>query len=366
MPWLPSSANSPATTSSIGISGRPTAGGSSPTCTCRPRGRRLRMELPQVTAAPRASRETCAPPPVSSRTAAGTSTAEPSSTCSAPKSPASCSAPGVTSTATTRAPAATATCTADSPTPPQPCTATHSPGRTCPTPVTARKAVAYRQPRLAAVPNAIPSGSATRLTSAASSATNSASEPQWVKPGCVWCAQTCPAPSRQGAQRPQAQTNGTVTRSPTAQFCTRSPTAATVPASSWPGTCGTATPGSCPHQACQSLRQMPLAPTWTTTPSGAGDGSGTERTVSGPPNSSNTSARTTQRLPRWGVQPTGYWTFLVVAGVLILVPGPDFAVVVRNTLAGGRPRGLWSATGVATSNAVQGTAAAAGLGALVL
>jgi threonine/homoserine/homoserine lactone efflux protein len=39
---------------------------------------------------------------------------------------------------------------------------------------------------------------------------------------------------------------------------------------------------------------------------------------------------------------------------------------VRNTLAGGRPRGLWSATGVATSNAVQGTAAAAGLGALVL
>jgi threonine/homoserine/homoserine lactone efflux protein len=66
------------------------------------------------------------------------------------------------------------------------------------------------------------------------------------------------------------------------------------------------------------------------------------------------------------VQSTGYWTFLVVAGVLILVPGPDFAVVVRNTLACGRARGLWSAAGVATSNAVQGTAAAAGLGALVL
>jgi threonine/homoserine/homoserine lactone efflux protein len=66
------------------------------------------------------------------------------------------------------------------------------------------------------------------------------------------------------------------------------------------------------------------------------------------------------------VQPTGYWTFLLVAGVLVLVPGPDFAVVVRNTLAGGRPRGLWSSAGVASSNAVQGTAAAAGLGALVL
>nr|WP_221203858.1 LysE family translocator [Modestobacter versicolor] len=57
---------------------------------------------------------------------------------------------------------------------------------------------------------------------------------------------------------------------------------------------------------------------------------------------------------------------MLVAAVLVAVPGPDFAVVVRNTLAGGRPRGLWCAVGVATSNAVQGTAAAAGLGALVL
>jgi arginine exporter protein ArgO len=62
----------------------------------------------------------------------------------------------------------------------------------------------------------------------------------------------------------------------------------------------------------------------------------------------------------------GYVTFLVFATLLILVPGPDFAVVVRNTLAGGRARGLWCALGVATSNAVQGTAAAAGLGAVVL
>src|SRR3954451_20666552 len=292
MPWLPSSASSPATTSSIGISGRPTAGGSSPTCTCRPRGRRLRIELPQVTAAPRASRETWTPPPVSSATAVGTSTVDPSSTCSAPNAAASSRAPGATSPATTRAPAATATWTADSPTPPQPCTATHSPGRTRPTPVTARNAVANRQPRLAAVANGIASGSATRLTSAASSTTYSASDPQWVNPGWVWCRHTCPAPSRHGPQRPQAQTKGTVTRSPTAQLRTPSPTAATVPANSCPGTCGTTTSGSCPDQACQSLRQMPLAPTRTTTPSRAGDGSSTERTVSGPPNSSNTSART--------------------------------------------------------------------------
>ena len=62
----------------------------------------------------------------------------------------------------------------------------------------------------------------------------------------------------------------------------------------------------------------------------------------------------------------GYATFLVFAAVLVLVPGPDLAVVVRNTLAGGRPRGLWSASGVASAAAVQGAAAAAGLGAFVL
>jgi len=73
-----------------------------------------------------------------------------------------------------------------------------------------------------------------------------------------------------------------------------------------------------------------------------------------------------QRLPRWVVQSTGYWGFLTVAVLLVLVPRADTAVLVRTTLAGGRGRGLWCAAGVATSNAVQGTAAAAGLGALVL
>lgn len=61
-----------------------------------------------------------------------------------------------------------------------------------------------------------------------------------------------------------------------------------------------------------------------------------------------------------------YGSFLVFAAVLVLVPGPDFAVVTRNTLAAGRRRGSWSAVGVASSNAVQGVAAAAGLGALVV
>ncbi|MGY1839239.1 MULTISPECIES: LysE family translocator [unclassified Modestobacter] len=62
---------------------------------------------------------------------------------------------------------------------------------------------------------------------------------------------------------------------------------------------------------------------------------------------------------------TAYGSFLTLAVVLVLVPGPDFAVVTRNALAAGRRRGAWSAVGVSSSNAVQGIAAAAGLGAVI-
>lgn len=61
-----------------------------------------------------------------------------------------------------------------------------------------------------------------------------------------------------------------------------------------------------------------------------------------------------------------YGSFLVLAIALVLVPGQDFAVVTRNTLAAGRRRGWWSAVGVACSNGVQGTVAAAGLGAVIV
>jgi threonine/homoserine/homoserine lactone efflux protein len=63
---------------------------------------------------------------------------------------------------------------------------------------------------------------------------------------------------------------------------------------------------------------------------------------------------------------SSYWSFLAFAVVLVLVPGPDFAVVTKNTLAAGRWRGAWSAGGVASSNAVQGAAAATGLGAVIV
>ncbi|WP_448613929.1 LysE family translocator [Modestobacter sp. URMC 112] len=63
---------------------------------------------------------------------------------------------------------------------------------------------------------------------------------------------------------------------------------------------------------------------------------------------------------------SAYVSFLVFAGVLTLVPGPDVAVVTRNTLSAGRRRGWWSAAGVASACAVQGAVAAAGLGAVLL
>jgi threonine/homoserine/homoserine lactone efflux protein len=67
-----------------------------------------------------------------------------------------------------------------------------------------------------------------------------------------------------------------------------------------------------------------------------------------------------------GVTWSSYGEFLAFAIVLIVVPGPDFAVVTKNTLVGGRSRGRWTAFGVAASAAVQGSAAAAGLSALVV
>jgi threonine/homoserine/homoserine lactone efflux protein len=63
---------------------------------------------------------------------------------------------------------------------------------------------------------------------------------------------------------------------------------------------------------------------------------------------------------------SAYASFLVFAAVLTLVPGPDFAVVTRNTLSAGRRRGWWSALGVSSACAVQGAVAAAGLGAVLL
>jgi threonine/homoserine/homoserine lactone efflux protein len=61
-----------------------------------------------------------------------------------------------------------------------------------------------------------------------------------------------------------------------------------------------------------------------------------------------------------------YLAFVAVAMLLVLVPGADFAVVTRNTLAGGRSQGWATAFGIAASCAIQGIAAVVGLGALIV
>jgi threonine/homoserine/homoserine lactone efflux protein len=63
---------------------------------------------------------------------------------------------------------------------------------------------------------------------------------------------------------------------------------------------------------------------------------------------------------------SSYVSFLAFAATLVLVPGADFTVIVRNTLTGGVRRGQWGAAGVASSNALQGSIAVAGLGAIIV
>ncbi|MGZ8179093.1 LysE family translocator [Williamsia sp. SKLECPSW1] len=62
----------------------------------------------------------------------------------------------------------------------------------------------------------------------------------------------------------------------------------------------------------------------------------------------------------------GYAMFLGFAVVLTLIPGPDTAVSIANTLAGGRSRGLSAVVGIGVANLVQSIAAAAGLSVLVV
>ncbi len=60
-----------------------------------------------------------------------------------------------------------------------------------------------------------------------------------------------------------------------------------------------------------------------------------------------------------------YGAYLLIVVVLVLVPGPDTFVLLRSSLTGGRRAGLLTTAGVFTGNAVQGSAAAFGLGVLL-
>ena len=57
--------------------------------------------------------------------------------------------------------------------------------------------------------------------------------------------------------------------------------------------------------------------------------------------------------------------FLGIAAIVIVVPGPDTALTVRNTLFGGRARGLATSLGVTTGLVVWTLTASAGVAAIV-
>lgn len=63
---------------------------------------------------------------------------------------------------------------------------------------------------------------------------------------------------------------------------------------------------------------------------------------------------------------TTYLTFVTVALVVVLIPGADFAITMRNTLVGGKAQGWATALGISAACAVQGIAAVLGLGALIV
>jgi threonine/homoserine/homoserine lactone efflux protein len=58
--------------------------------------------------------------------------------------------------------------------------------------------------------------------------------------------------------------------------------------------------------------------------------------------------------------------FLAVAIVVIVAPGPDFALTVRNTIARGRRAGVLTGAGIVSSQLVWAVATAAGLAALLV
>ncbi|WP_424184310.1 LysE family translocator [Actinokineospora sp. G85] len=60
------------------------------------------------------------------------------------------------------------------------------------------------------------------------------------------------------------------------------------------------------------------------------------------------------------------WEFLVVVLAVVIVPGADFVVTLRNTVAGGPGAGAATVVGVATASLIQGTLASVGLGTLIV
>ncbi|ANN15550.1 lysine transporter LysE [Amycolatopsis orientalis] len=62
---------------------------------------------------------------------------------------------------------------------------------------------------------------------------------------------------------------------------------------------------------------------------------------------------------------SSYSSYLLIAVLIVLAPGPDTMVMLKNSLSGGSRGGFLATAGIFVGNVVQGTAAALGLGVVI-
>jgi len=62
---------------------------------------------------------------------------------------------------------------------------------------------------------------------------------------------------------------------------------------------------------------------------------------------------------------SSYSSYLVIVTLIVLAPGPDTMVMLKNSLSGGTRGGFLATAGIFAGNAIQGTAAAFGLGVVI-
>jgi threonine/homoserine/homoserine lactone efflux protein len=60
------------------------------------------------------------------------------------------------------------------------------------------------------------------------------------------------------------------------------------------------------------------------------------------------------------------WSFLLIAAALVLTPGADFALIVRNSLSGGRRHGAMTTFGVSSAAALQGLLVTIGVAGVIV
>ncbi|MFC3454221.1 LysE family translocator [Amycolatopsis speibonae] len=62
---------------------------------------------------------------------------------------------------------------------------------------------------------------------------------------------------------------------------------------------------------------------------------------------------------------SSYSSYLLIVVLIVLAPGPDTMVMLKNSLSGGTRGGFLATAGIFVANSVQGTAAALGLGVVI-